>query len=294
MRLFLRLLFSIPILLFFTGENGQAENNLQVEYFPKGVRQGDVCLVKGIGPESLKSIYGELQGKSFPIAFEAPEGIYQGLVGIDMNTPPATYTLKVSANDEGNRAFSRTLSVKVEKLHVGIQRLTLPLSLVDLDVKTLERVNKEAKQLEALFKAFRDERLWRGGFLPPVDGKLSSTFGLKRLMNGRRKSPHTGVDLQVAEGTPVLASNSGVTILVEELFLSGKSVILDHGWGLYSMYFHLSQTLVKEGDKVGKGTLLGRVGSTGRSTESHLHWGIRMNGARVDPLSLLKISSLLF
>jgi len=85
----------------------------------------------------------------------------------------------------------------------------------------------------------------------------------------------------------MLACNTGMVVLVAHLFLSGKSIILDHGWGLYSMYFHLSETLVKEGDRVNKGAMLGRVGSTGRSTEPHLHWGIRMNGVRVDPLSLL-------
>jgi murein DD-endopeptidase MepM/ murein hydrolase activator NlpD len=89
-----------------------------------------------------------------------------------------------------------------------------------------------------------------------------------------------------------LASNDGVVVLVDELFFSGKSVILDHGWSLYSMYFHLSEALVKEGNLVRAGVMLGRVGSTGRSTGPHLHWGIRINGARVDPLSLLRIGTL--
>jgi murein DD-endopeptidase MepM/ murein hydrolase activator NlpD len=119
-----------------------------------------------------------------------------------------------------------------------------------------------------------------------VEGKLSGAFGLSRVINGKRRNQHTGIDLQAEEGTPVLACNSGMIVLVDQLFFSGKSVVLDHGWGLFSMYFHLSETLVKEGDRVNQGAMLGRVGSTGRSTESHLHWGIRMNGARVDPLSL--------
>jgi len=98
------------------------------------------------------------------------------------------------------------------------------------------------------------------------------------------------VDLRAEEGTPVLASNRGVVVLVDELFFSGKSVILDHGWGLYSMYFHLSETLVSYGDRVSTGTLLGHVGTTGRSSGPHLHWGIILKGARVDPISLLGLN----
>jgi murein DD-endopeptidase MepM/ murein hydrolase activator NlpD len=122
-----------------------------------------------------------------------------------------------------------------------------------------------------------------------VEAELSGAFGLNRIINGKQRSPHTGVDLKAEEGTPVLATNSGIVVLVDELFFTGKSVILDHGWGLYSMYFHLSEVSVKNGDRVDTGTMLGRVGSTGRSTGAHLHWGIKMNGARVDPFSLLRL-----
>ena len=162
--------------------------------------------------------------------------------------------------------------------------------MVDLDAKTLERVNQEAKRLQALFQTFRNERLWRGAFICPVEGGLSSAFGLSRMMNGQRRSPHTGVDFETEEGTPVWACNRGVVVLSDQLFFSGKSVILDHGWGFYSMYFHLSEARVGEGDRVSRGAMVGRVGSTGRSTEPHLHWAIRIRGARVDPFSLLELT----
>ena len=289
MRAFLQVLFLIPVLLVSTGKASYAENNLSVEYLPRVVKQGDVCLIRALGPASLKSIYGEFQGERFPMAFGEKNGTYEGLVGIDMNTRPGTYEIRVVATDEGSRVYSSALSLKVGKVDFGIQKLSLPSSMVDLDAKTLERVNKEARQLKALFQVFRDERLWRGAFILPVEGEPSGAFGLNRIINGQHRGPHTGVDLRAEEGTPVLACNSGVVVLFGELFFSGKSVILDHGWGLYSMYVHLSETRVKEGDRVSTGTLLGRVGSTGRSTGPHLHWGIRMNGARVDPLSLLQL-----
>jgi len=268
------------------------ESDLRVESFPKVARQGDVCLVRTSGPASLKSIHGEFQGERFPIAFDNETGTYEGLIGIDISTSPATYEIKVIATDADNRFYSNTLSLRVEKVDFGFQALSLPPDMVDLDAKTLERVNQEARKLEALFQTSRNERLWKNVFIRPVEGEISTGFGLNRIINGQQRSPHTGVDLRAEKGTPVLASNHGVVVLVDELFFTGKSVLLDHGGGLYSMYFHLSEVFVKEGNLIRTGAILGRVGSTGRSTGPHLHWGIRINGARVDPLALLKIGAL--
>ena len=290
-RQFLKFLIFIPVLLLLTSKPASAENHFRVESLPRVVKQGEVCLFTILGPPSLKSIYVEFQGVKFPLAFSEQNGTYEGLVGIDMDTRPATYKMKVVTTEGVGVIYLSAFSLKVEEVDFGIQKLSLPSAMVDLDKKTLERVNKEERQVDSLFLVFRDERLWRGAFIRPVEGELSVAFGLSRIINGQRRSPHTGVDLRVEKGTPVLASNSGIVVLVEELFFSGKSVILDHGWGFYSMYFHLSEALVKEGERVGKGAMLGRGGSTGRSTGPHLHWGIRMNGARVDPLSLLNIKS---
>jgi Peptidase family M23 len=285
-RPLLSFLIFTPLLLVLTGHSAYAQNHFHVESLPRVVKQGKVYPIRAFGPTSLKSIYVEFQGVRFPMAFGGQKGAYEGLIGIDMNTRPATYPIKIVGIDESNGVYSSPLSLNVERVDFGVQKLSLPSSMVDLDTKTLGRVDQEARQLKALFQAFRDERLWRGPFIRPVEGKLSGAFGLSRMINGKYRSQHTGIDLQAEEGTPVLACNSGVIVLVDYLFFSGRSVILDHGWGFFSMYFHLSETRAKEGDRVNQGAMLGRVGSTGRSTEPHLHWGIRMNGARVDPLSL--------
>ena len=289
MRLFLQGLL-IPVFLIMTGLAAHGESDLRVESFPKVVKQGDVCFARASGPAFLKSIHGQFQGERFSMAFNNGTGTYEGLIGIDMSTSPETYEIKAIATDGDNRVYSSTLSLRVEKVNFGTQRLSLPPSVVDLDAKTLERVNRETRKLEALFQTSRNERLWKSVFIRPVEGEISTGFGLTRIINGRRRSQHTGVDLRAEEGTSVLASNHGMVVLVDELFFSGKSVILDHGWGLYSMYFHLSEALAGEGDRVRKGTVLGRVGSTGRSTGPHLLWAVRMNGARVEPLSLLLIT----
>jgi murein DD-endopeptidase MepM/ murein hydrolase activator NlpD len=284
-----QVLFFITAFLISTGKTPDAQNSLHIESIPRVVKQGEACLIKASGPDSLKSIDGEFRGERFLMAFSEQKGIYESLIGIDLSTRPATYEVKVTARDGDGQVYSGRLSLKVEEVIFEIQKLSLPSHLVDLNAKDLERVKKETKRLETLFQSFREERLWRGAFIRPVEAELSAAFGLNRIINGKQRSPHTGVDLKAEEGTPVLATNSGIVVLVDELFFTGKSVILDHGWGLYSMYFHLSEVSVKNGDRVDTGTMLGRVGSTGRSTGAHLHWGIKMNGARVDPFSLLRL-----
>jgi len=282
------LFFLITVLLVTMGMGAFAENPLRVEYFPSVAKQGDVIFIKASGP--FRSVYGTFQRERFPMDSGERDGIYEGLLGIDMNARPATYEIKIAATDVNRKVYSNPLLLKVEKVDFGTEKLSLPPSMVNLDLKNLERVNQEARQLKALFQGFRDERVWRGPFIPPVSGEIISAFGLRRIMNGQPRSSHTGVDLQGEEGTPVLACNRGVVVLVDELFFSGKSIILDHGWGIYSMVFHLSETLVRKGDSVSTGAMIGRVGSTGRSTEPHLHWGIKIRGARVDPLSLLRLT----
>ena len=289
MKPFLTVLSFVAVFLLSTGKELDAQNSLRIESIPRVVKQGEVCLIRASGPDSLQSMDGDFRGERFPMALNEKNGNYEGLLGIDMSTRPATYEVKVTARDGDGRVYSGRLSLKVEKVVFETEELSLPSHLVELNAKDLERVEKEAKQLQTLFQTFREEKLWRGAFIRPVEGELSSAFGLNRIINRKRKSSHAGVDLKAEEGIPVWATNSGMVVLVDELFFTGKSVILDHGWGLYSMYFHLSEVSVKKGDRVDTGAMLGRVGSTGRSTGAHLHWGVKLNGARVDPFSLLRL-----
>jgi murein DD-endopeptidase MepM/ murein hydrolase activator NlpD len=282
------LFFFAAAFLAFPQKAAGGENSLRVEVVPKSVKQGEVCLLKAWGPGSVKSIYGEFQGKRYPLGSGDKDQTYEGLLGVDLNTKPEKYGIRFVATDESGTTNSQKSSIKVMKADFAVQKVTLPQSMVELDPKTLERVNQESKRLKELFQKFWNERTWKGAFIRPVEGEMSGAFGTRRIINGQPKSSHTGVDLRAEEGTPVWASNSGRVALVDELFFSGISVILDHGWGLYSMYFHLSGARVREGDRVPKGAELGRVGSTGRSTGPHLHWGIILNGARVNPFSLLR------
>lgn len=121
-------------------------------------------------------------------------------------------------------------------------------------------------------------------------GTVVSPFGCRCIINGEERSPHSGVDLKAEQGTPVKATNRGKVALVADHFFSGLSVFIDHGGGIQSMYFHLSQVFVQVGQVVEKGTTLGQSGSSGRVTGPHLHFGIRLNGERVNPINLIEIS----
>ena len=289
MKFFQRLMLILGFLLL-TGKISYADNRLRVEFWPKTLKPGDVCLIRASSSASFGTIHGEFRGKRFPMTSGARRGSYDGLLGIDMDVPSGAYQLKVTGADEAERIYTRVLVMKVGKADFGRQALSLPSSMVDLDLQTMERVEKEEARLKVLFQGHRKEKIWKGPFARPVPGECSTTFGLRRIINGQTKSPHTGVDLRAEKGASILASNDGIVVLVDHLFFSGKSVILDHGWGTYSMYFHLSETLVREGERVEKGAVFGRVGSTGRSQGPHLHWGIRIDGARVDPLALLGLT----
>ncbi|MBU2497699.1 MAG: M23 family metallopeptidase [Proteobacteria bacterium] len=212
---------------------------------------------------------------------------WQGFLGVDLNSAPGTYPLLVRPFPE---AREKRVMIKVVKKDRGVRRLTLPKKMVDLDAQTLERVKEESKVLNEALDTPASSPMWNGPFLRPVEGEVVGPFGRRSIINDQPRAPHSGVDLKAPQGTPVKAMNRGRVILTADHFFSGKSVVIDHGGGILSMYFHLDKTMVKINDETTKGQTIGLVGATGRATGAHLHLGIRVNGARVDPLSLTELS----
>jgi murein DD-endopeptidase MepM/ murein hydrolase activator NlpD len=147
-----------------------------------------------------------------------------------------------------------------------------------------EIVEEEAAHVGEVFSRVAMQRLWEDTFIWPLAGQVTSPFGMSRTYNSGQQSYHGGVDISGDPGAPVVASNHGIVALAEPLDVRGGAVVLDHGWGVYSGYYHLSEILVNEGQKVAKGELIGRVGSTGLATGAHLHWEMRVGGILVNPL----------
>lgn len=251
-------------------------------------KQGEVVLVTipvKDRPDRVKGRFLQRTLTFFPVG----EHTYAGLLGLDMQDRPGRYELTINVVYP-QRTERRSLTVLVMKEEYPEQRLTLPSKMVDLDKKTLARVKTESKAVHEAFAGFVPHPLWEGRFVEPVRGKISGRFGSRRIINGQPRKPHSGEDIAAPKGTPVVAMNDGIVRLTADHFFSGKGVIVDHGLGLFSMYFHLSSVDVEHGQVVKKGQVIGKVGSTGRATGPHLHWGVRLNGSRVDPYSLLAVS----
>ena len=221
----------------------------------------------------------------FPIGDEK----YAGLLGLDMQDQPGQHELEVQVQYP-NRTERHKVTVLLMKEDFKVQHLKLPKNMVDLDKKTLARVKHESKVLHRSFESLLPNPLWNSEFIEPVKGRISGRFGSRRIINGKPKRPHSGEDIAAPTGTTVVAINSGMVRLTIDHFFTGKGVILDHGLGLFSMYFHLSVVDVMQGQIVEKGQPIGKVGATGRATGPHLHWGVRLNGSRINPYSLLKLS----
>jgi len=225
--------------------------------------------------------------KEISLVFNRTKGVWQGFLASDLNQKPGSYEAVVQMASSGPE---RRINIRINDKDYGVRRLTLPKDKVELNAEALKRVKAETAVVAALWKAKDTAPAWRGIFLMPVDGEVVGIFGKRSVINGMERSPHTGVDLSGNAGEPIRAVNNGKVVLIADHFFTGNTVFLDHGGGIITMYCHLQKALVKEGDRLDKGQALGLVGATGRATGPHLHWGMRVNGARVNPLSLTNLS----
>jgi murein DD-endopeptidase MepM/ murein hydrolase activator NlpD len=273
-----RSLFLVVVMLSLAAA-AQAASVPKVLLNPATPGPGDIVIV------TVKGVAGPVEGKfnDRKLHFIGSKNTFTAVLGIDLYTEPGTYNLDITARD---KVLSRP--VKVARKEYPVQKLTLPRDMVELSPENEARAEREQKKVAAIWPNETD-RVWSGSFLNPREGEISTKFGLRRVINGISKNPHSGVDVAADEGKEVYAPNNAVVTMVDDHFYSGNSVILDHGQGIYTMFFHLSKVMVKEGQQVKKGDVIALVGSTGRSTGAHLHWGVRMQGARVDPLSLIKL-----
>ena len=211
------------------------------------------------------------------------------LVGVDLGQAPGLWPLTVESVDSAGTRHLVHLSLRIVDVERPAQRLSLPKQMVTpTQKKIVKQIETDRKRLDQIFKR-RQSVLFSPPFLRPVDGEVISAFGLRRILNGIPKSPHNGIDFQAAAGTPVKAMAHGEVALADDLYYTGKTVILDHGGGLFSLYAHLETMAVTPGAMVSTGKLIGTVGSTGRSTGPHLHMGTRLGKARIDPLALLAL-----
>jgi hypothetical protein len=249
--------------------------------------QGAPLLVEVSAAGSADNVVLLWEKSSWPLREIAP-GRYEGLIGVDLLAPTGQETLAVAASIQGVQSrVEKVLSIRAGRF--AVQELTMPKKMTQFDAPTLRRIREEAKVLEERFARVTQPVLWRLPFLPPVEEYRPQNFGSRRVINGEPRMPHAGVDLRLPEGTPVRATADGVVAFAGEQFFGGRSVVIDHGGGVFSLYYHLKENPVAEGQRVSRGERIGAVGATGRATGPHLHFGVRVPGGRVDPSLLFAL-----
>ena len=227
-----------------------------------------------------------LGGRVFPIPDRNRENWF-AFLGVDLGAEPGRALLEVELLPSGNK---QRVEISIEPKDWGVRVLTLPREMVELDEKTLARARRESRTMQEIFAAPPLPPRWSGPFARPLQGEVVGPFGRRSIINEMPRSPHSGVDLRAAKGTQVHSVHDGRVVLAGEHFFSGRSVVIDHGGAVQSMYFHLEEIKVQQGENVARGQVIGLVGATGRATGPHLHFGMRVNGARVDPMQIIVLS----
>jgi len=255
---------------------------------PASVRQGDVAMIVVTGAPNAPGMDGIVAGR--PLFFFPYADGYAALIGVDLEEKSGKAPWRIGFVDGSGASHHASGRIPIMTRSFPVQRLSLPKGMVDLSPANESRAEMEAARLRALYDTITSERLWRGRFTRPVASDVKAEgFGFRRVINGKPRAPHSGVDLAAPAGTPVVASNRGRVALVAEHFFGGRLVALDHGEALYTLYMHLERVDVVEGALVERGAIIGAVGSTGRATGPHLHWSAQLRRARIDPNALLML-----
>jgi murein DD-endopeptidase MepM/ murein hydrolase activator NlpD len=225
-----------------------------------------------------KAVYNER-----PAMVVRGEHNWMVVLGIPLGAEPGRAELRITPPGGEEELWDFDVADKA----YAVQHLKVPPRHVDLSSKDLKRVQHERTRIRAALTTFSAEPPSTLQLLPPIDGRRSSSYGLRRFFNDQPRNPHTGMDIAATTGTPVLAPADARVIDTGDYFFNGNTVFLDHGRGLITMYCHLSAIDVQTGARVKAGEPIGKVGATGRVTGPHLHWGVALNGTLVDPALFL-------
>ncbi len=247
--------------------------------------QGGVSLVTVTSERPLQALVMVDGETRTPLERDIAGTTFRGLLGVDLAAAPGTRSLVFETPDGSTRL---AWPLKIAAGNFRLQKLSVDPRYVEVPKEELERVKADQVRVAKAYGRGSPVRLFTS-FARPSTAPSNGNFGARRVYNGKTKSFHAGLDLAAAEGTSVQAAGDGRVVLAGNLYFSGGTVLLDHGAGLFSQYFHMSRIDVKEGDDVAKGALLGASGHTGRVTGPHLHWGAKLRAARVNPEDLLSL-----
>ena len=250
--------------------------------------QGTVVHITIPDETGIKSMTMAWESRKVPFVHNTSG--WETVVGVDLDTKPGDHDGEVIVTFADGHIDKRPVTFKIAAVKFPTTELKVDDQYVQLSPANQQRSAREAKELDQIYNKTTPEILWTKAFQVPIPGQTQgSNFGHRRVFNGQARAPHSGSDLKASTGTPIHATNKGRVVLAKNLFFTGNTVVLDHGLGIYTIYAHLSRIDVKVLQTVNEGQLVGLAGATGRVTGPHLHWSARIQGARVDPFSLLSI-----
>jgi murein DD-endopeptidase MepM/ murein hydrolase activator NlpD len=256
--------------------------------------QGALLIAEVRSPDTLSAISGKFTDRD--ISFWQATGastlkgvsVWRALLGVDLEQAAGDYKLSVTGKSSDGKALACEAPISFRTGKFPTERLKVAPNFVEPNPEQAAKAAEDQKKLRAIYATVTPEKLWTGSFRIPLDGvKTGGNFGKRRVLNGKSNSPHSGVDLPSPTGTPVHATQSGRVVLAEELYFAGNTVVIDHGFGIYTLYGHFSEIDAKVGDEVKAGDVIGKVGATGRVTGPHLHWGLEIDHARTNAMEIV-------
>ena len=263
---------------------------LTIRPAPASPKPGGVVALEIGSDRPLRELAAAEGPKGFWLEPGPDASRYRGLLGIDLDRGAGPYRLTLRGLDAAGHPFTFAYSIRVSAGHFAVEPLRVDPGFVEPPPSVAERIEAERALVARVWETGDRERRWTGPFRLPLEKTAArDNFGARRILNGQKRAPHNGVDFSAPVGAPVEAPAAGRVALAADLYFSGGTVILDHGGGLFTSYFHLSKIDVAAGDRVAAGSRLGLVGATGRVTGPHLHWSARLAGARINPLSLRRL-----
>jgi hypothetical protein len=292
----MKLRIAIPVvsaLLLFAAElqpaSGLANEAWNVAWEPAQPVNGSAVLFRVTAPAGVASLHGTWSGHQLSFRFDRACACWYAVAGIDLDAKPGKHPLRLEggAKEPGNAVYSADVTVSEKRYPTTAIKVAPEYVQPPQDV--LARIEQEAELKKHVFAQIEPESYWAGRFKPPVDSSITAIFGSARTYNGVKKSTHQGMDFRAAIGTTIRATNQGTVVLARGLYYEGNCVVLDHGQGLLTIYMHLSEIRVKEGQRVEGGDILGLSGNTGRVTAPHLHFAVRWQGIYLDPATLLEL-----
>lgn len=253
----------------------------------RAMAAGEPLRVEAGAARPLESLEGIFLERPFPL-FPVGDGRWIGWTMIPLEQTPGEHALRVHGQAAGGEAVEGSIDLIIEAKNFPEESLKVAPKYVEPPAEIQKRLQLERAKLAEIYLRRGPGQAEEGPFLRPVPGPPTSVFGTRRIFNGQARDPHSGWDLDAETGDPVQAAATGEVVLAQDLYYSGNTVILDHGYGLFTLYAHLSEVNVKPGATVARGDLLGRAGATGRVTGPHLHWGAKIGDKPFDPAALLE------